>query len=287
MHMKYGVQQMMLGSICTSEEKTREVLHEIKKAGYDGIEVNQYMVHPTSVFVRGLTRVSGMPSGNAGKYDWPALLKEAGLEAIALHSDIDSIEKRFDYVMEDVKRFDVKDIVITGLYHYPYHREEDVISLCDRLDACGMRAQENGLNLIYHNHNIEFAKVNEKYCAYDLIRKRTDKELVSFELDAYWLADSGREPLRYIKKLGERMKYLHITDRGVRIKRTAITPIVKYDSVELGTGNLDVGKIFDQCEKQGIRYAILESHKNWINDSPLDSILLSSEFIKKRNAVSD
>ncbi len=283
--MKYGVQQMMLGSICTSEETTKEVLKKIRQAGYEGIEVNQYMVHPTSVFVRGLTRVSGMPSGNAGKYDWPSLLKETGLKAISLHSDIDTIEKKCDFVVEDVKRFGVKDVVITGLYYYPYQREEKVEELCQRLNACGMRMKENGLNLLYHNHNIEFMKVNEKYCAFDLLRKHTDKDFVNFELDAYWLADSGRDPLRYMKKLGERMKFVHISDRGIRLKRNAVTPIVKYDSVELGTGNLDLDKIFDYCEKQDVDYCILETHKNWINNSPLDSILLSSQYLKKRKTI--
>ena len=43
--MKYYVQQMMLGSLCTSEEKVKELLKEIKRSGYSGLEMNRYMIH--------------------------------------------------------------------------------------------------------------------------------------------------------------------------------------------------------------------------------------------------
>ena len=78
------------------------------------------------------------------------------------------------------------------------------------------------------------------------------------------------------------MKLLHITDRGVRIRNTPITPIVKYDSVELGTGNLDLDSLFDYCLGNNVEYCVLESHRNWINGSPLESLLLSSRYMNSK-----
>ena len=50
--MRKAVQQLMLGKVIKSEEQTVHVLEQIAFAGYDGIELNGYMIRKTPVFVR-------------------------------------------------------------------------------------------------------------------------------------------------------------------------------------------------------------------------------------------
>jgi sugar phosphate isomerase/epimerase len=85
-----------------------------------------------------------------------------------------------------------------------------------------------------------------------------------------------------MKKLGERMKLWHITDRGSRQLGPAMTPILKADSVELGTGNMDLDGLRQIAVSNGIRGVILESHRNWIDKDPLKSLELSAEWLKER-----
>ena len=59
--MKKAVQQIMLGTVTKNEKQTAETLRRIKAAGYDGIELNGFMVKPTSFLVRMLTKAAGMP----------------------------------------------------------------------------------------------------------------------------------------------------------------------------------------------------------------------------------
>ena len=65
--MKTYVQQIMLGTVTGTEEKARETLRRIKAAGYDGVELNRFMIHPTSFFVRMLTKAAGMPMDSAAR----------------------------------------------------------------------------------------------------------------------------------------------------------------------------------------------------------------------------
>ena len=44
--MKKAVQQIMLGTVTKNEKQTAETLRRIKAAGYDGIELNGFMVKP-------------------------------------------------------------------------------------------------------------------------------------------------------------------------------------------------------------------------------------------------
>ena len=45
--MKKAVQQIMLGTVTKNEKQTAETLRRIRAAGYDGIELNGFMVKPT------------------------------------------------------------------------------------------------------------------------------------------------------------------------------------------------------------------------------------------------
>ena len=48
---KKAVQQIMIGSVCKTEENTLKVLNSIKSAGYDSIELNGVMIKPTPFIV--------------------------------------------------------------------------------------------------------------------------------------------------------------------------------------------------------------------------------------------
>ena len=82
--MKTAVQQIMLGTVTANEAQARKTLHTIKAAGYDGLELNRFMIHLASLMVRAMTRAAGMPTGKGGRLDWHALLKEADLSAMSL-----------------------------------------------------------------------------------------------------------------------------------------------------------------------------------------------------------
>ena len=45
----------MLGTVTKNEKQAAESLKRIKAAGYDGIELNGFMIKPTSFLVRMLT----------------------------------------------------------------------------------------------------------------------------------------------------------------------------------------------------------------------------------------
>ena len=99
--MKKAIQQMMIGPLCKDYNKTLELLKHIKEIGFDAIELNGYMIHKTPFIVRVLTKLAGMPSGSAGKLDWHSLIKESGLEVASLHTDLGSLERDLESVVNE------------------------------------------------------------------------------------------------------------------------------------------------------------------------------------------
>ena len=61
-----------------------------------------------------------------------------------------------------------------------------------------------------------------------------------------------------------------------------MTPILRQDSVELGTGNMDLDMLKDIALQNGIEAVVLESHRNWIGKDPVKSLELSAEWLKER-----
>ena len=146
--MKKAVQQIMLGTVTGSEAAARATLQRIKAAGYDGLELNRFMIHPTSLMVRMMTKAAGMPTGKGGKLDWKKLLREADLSVVSLHADLGSLEREADAVAAEARELGTDKLVITGMYRFDYSDEKAVRELASRLNRAGEGLRKAGLSLL-------------------------------------------------------------------------------------------------------------------------------------------
>ena len=281
--MKKAVQQIMLGTVTGSEAAARATLQRIKAAGYDGLELNRFMIHPTSLMVRMMTKAAGMPTGKGGRLDWKGLVEDAGLSVVSLHTDLGSLEREADAVAAEARELGTDKLVITGMYRFDYSDEKAVRELASRLNRAGEGLRNAGLSLLYHNHNVELLPVKPGLRAYDILISDTDPELVNFEFDSYWFTDGGADAKEWMRRLGKRMKLWHVTDRGARQSGPAMTPILKCDSMELGTGNMDLDGLRAIAVENGIGAVVLESHKNWIDRDPIKSLELSAKWLNRQD----
>ena len=276
-----AVQQFMLGSVLKNEASVKETLASIREAGYDSIELCGFMLHPMGFLVRMLTKAAGMPVGSGGNLDWERLVKESGLHVVSIHQDLGSIERDARAVAEEARRFGTDTVVITGMYRFDYGSEEAVRQLAHRLTEAGERQAEQEIRLLYHNHNCELRKTGGQKCAYDILLDETDSAYVGFEFDSYWFTEGGADAKWWMRRLGSRMKLWHINDRGTRLAGPAMTPILKTDSMELGTGNMDLDGLAEIARQNGVETVILESHRNWIDNSPVKSLQLSAKWLNE------
>ncbi len=272
-----AVQQFQLGTVLNNERQATETLGLMKRAGYDGIELCGFMIHPTPLMVKWLTKAAGMPVGNGGRLPWLRLVKEAGLQVPSIHQYLGSIEEKPEKLAAEAAAFGAKYITVTGMYRFDYSDATAVHTLAARLNKADDVLRAQGIELLYHNHNAEFQKCEPGKTVYEILLEETD---IGFELDSYWAVDAGVDALAVMKKLGSRMKLWHINDRGSR-GGNGVTPILRQDSMELGTGNLDLVSLMEQAKKVNVDAVILESHRNWLEGSPIKSFQKSAEFLNQ------
>lgn len=274
-----AIQQFQLRTVIGTEAKAKETLRLMEEAGYDGIELCSYMIKHMSLTIRAITRLAGMPMGKSGNLDWHALLADTNLKAVSIHQDLGTLKRVPEEAIAEAKSYGTKYIVITGMHHFDYSDKEAVDELIADLNACGKRLKEDGIELLYHNHNCEFRKIDGQ-TAYDRIIENTDPEYVNFEFDSYWPTEAGVNTVELMRRLGSRIKLYHINDRGSRVEGKT-SSILTSDSMELGYGNMDLKTMVDIVKENGVDAVVLESHKNWVDKSPIKSFQLSAKFMNE------
>ena len=275
-----AIQLIQLGTVMGSEEKARETIRLMKESGYEGIELNGFMIKKMPPIVKVLTSLAGMPIGKTAKLDWHRLIQETGLKVVSVHEDLGSVLRVPDEIIAEAESFGTRYVVITGMHRFDYSDRAAVLDLAERLNRGGKRLKEGGISLLYHNHNCEFRKVETGVTAYDILMEQTDAEYVNFEFDSYWPTEAGVDTIALMKRLGARMKLYHINDRGTRVSGPA-GQILKSDSMELGYGNMNLVEMVKIAKDNGVEAVILESHKNWADKSPVKSFQMSAEFMNQ------
>jgi sugar phosphate isomerase/epimerase len=275
-----AIQQFQLRTALGSEKKARETLRAVKESGYEGIELNGFMIKKMPLIVPLITKLAGMPIGFSGRLDWKKLIAESGLKVVAIHEDLGSILKDPLKIIEEARAYQTDCIVVTGMFRYDYSSQKAVTELADKLNQAGKLLKAGGVQLLYHNHNCEFRRVESGKTAYQLLLEETDPQYVNFEFDSYWAIEAGCDVVALMETLGERMKLYHINDRGTKVKGSKGS-IVKSDGMELGYGNINLKALIEAAKKNGVKAIILETHRNWVDNSPVKSFQLSAEFLKK------
>jgi sugar phosphate isomerase/epimerase len=275
-----AIQQFHLRTVIGSEEKARETLRLVKEAGYEGIEINGFMIKKMPMIVRPITWLAGMPIGKSGNLDWRSLIAESGLQVVGVHEDLGSILRVPDEIITEAKTFGAKYIVLAGMYRFDYSDKAAVLELAGKLNRAGELLGQGGIRFLYHNHNGEFRKVEPGKTAFRMLLEETDSEKVGIEFDSYWPTEAGVNALELMKILGSRIKLYHINDRGTRVTGPA-GPLLKSDSMELGYGNMDLISLVTTAKELGVEAIILESHKNWVDKSAVKSFQHSARFMNQ------
>jgi sugar phosphate isomerase/epimerase len=172
-----------------------------------------------------------------------ALLRKYGLKASAEHTSI--AEATWDQTLADAKTLGLRYLG-AGATPSDFTTEQQWIDYAEMLNRLGRRAQQQGLELMVHNHDWEFEQVFGDRTAYDILQQHTDPRYVTFQLDLYWVTAGGADPIEVLQQYGDRIELFHVKD------------MAPDGTIEIvGEGIIDFPAIFDEAGG-GIRYYVVE-----------------------------
>ena len=269
---KVGVQ---LYSVRDQMEKDMDAtLKAIKEMGYDYVEMAGYF-------------------GKSAE-EIRALLDKHGLVCPSIHQALDFYEKDGQAAVDFVKKLGITYSCIPwyNADKLPGSPEwENTKALFIRI---GKLLKENGIQMLYHNHDFEFVKVDGKY-RHDIMMEEIPADLLRPEFDTCWVHYAGEDPCKYLLKYAGQIKVVHLKD--FTCKQLGGGPA--YDLIDengnpmkvpskednqfrfcpLGDGRQDMPAILDACDKAGAEYIIVEQDQTYELPS-LDAVRRSREYLR-------
>lgn len=185
---------------------------------------------------------------------------------------------------------------------YPYNDLDYVLRRAEFFNQVGALCRERGMRFYYHNHYQEFQKIDGR-TVYEIIMENTDPELVYVQMDTYWMARGGQDPVAMIRQYADRLVLIHQKD----FPRNANQPLVMYDGIvdpkseitlqtfldtkdpacftEIGSGVLPIQEIIDAAGKcPNLEYLLVEQDHSQTDE--LTSLATSRAALERYTGIS-
>ncbi|MBB3957022.1 sugar phosphate isomerase/epimerase family protein [Novosphingobium sediminicola] len=133
-----------------------------------------------------------------------------------------------------------------------------------------------GIDLGYHNHNMEF-RPQGGTTGWNVLLGELDPKLVFLELDLGWAAAGGLDPAAEIRRLKGRIKMVHLKDIKASTKTNYA---LSQDPAEVGLGMLNWHKILPACAESGVENFYVEQEAPFTRDR-FDSMKISHDYLAK------
>ena len=158
-----------------------------------------------------------------------------------------------DYLLDNV-RFGLEGAAVLGQKHLVlpalmadyFTSREQVQESIGLLRRAGELCAEAGVQFGYHNHDWEFGLV-DGVVPWDIVLDSIEPELMSWQLDVYWVTKGGRDPLQYLADHAGRIPSCHLKD---------IDDSGGFEDV--GYGNIDFPAFVAAAMDAGTRYYFVE-----------------------------
>jgi len=213
------------------------------------------------------------------------MIVDAGLAVPSGHFNYDDLGTRFQYATE----LGLGWMVCSMIPPTMWDSFEGFHTAAKQFNAWGKQAQGMGMRFAFHNHDYEFRPLSSsgRFAAgtgitgktgYDVLMQETDPELVFFEVDCYWVAQAGHDPVTLMKQLGHRLKMLHLKDRAAGFP-------ISYDMSQdsghfepVGRGTLDWKAILAEGERLGVEHYFVEQDET--RGPAIDAVRASYRYLE-------
>jgi sugar phosphate isomerase/epimerase len=210
---------------------------------------------------------------------WPAF-EASGLKPLSIHLDSKSVTQGslddLSRIFDQLKRKGFRYAVFPYLPE-PERGGADVIkALAAKLNRAGEKCRAAGMTLCYHNHAFEFATAGTG-TLFDVMLDNTNPELVSFEVDLFWVSVAGLDPAAFLGKLSGRAPLVHLKDKADGTPVMFKEAVPKTAFKEVGAGVMDWPKILRAAASAKVEHYIVEQDQT--PGDPLDSLRQSFGYV--------
>ncbi len=246
--MKIGIQLWTLRDVINSD--LVGTLSSLSKIGYNSLEPFGF---------------DGSFYGHSAK-DFRKICNDLVMDITSTHCGI-NIENA-QLFSEKAAEAGLEYLVLPSFNGRPEKTLDDFKKVAHEMNQIGEITKKSGITFGYHNHNFEFQPMEEKL-PYDILLAETDPDLVTFQMDIYWVIKGGQKPEQYFEKHPGRFQMWHVKDMGN-----------DGESCIVGNGKINFKDLLKQSKKAGLKRIIYEQ-ESYSEGTPLFCAEQSCKYIQK------
>ena len=249
-------------------------LKKVKAMGYDGVEF----------------------AGTFG-YD-PAALRalcaEIGLVPISAHVPVADMMENAEGTFQKYATIGTRFVAIPYLTEEYRPGAEKFGEMLEMMKTFGTVAKKHGIQLLYHNHDFEFAKLSDGTYGLDRIYAEVSADLLQTELDTCWVNVGGEDPANFVRKYAGRAPVVHLKDFvgeksahmyeliGIKSENADKQPEA-FAFRPVGLGKQDFPAILTAAKDAGAEWVVVEQDTPTMGLSELESAEKSIQYLKSLN----
>ncbi len=226
----------------------------------------------------GFTEVETAGTGNLNAADFAKELQARKLTVVASHISYESLKKDVAGAINHAKALGAKFLICPSLPRPKGFTADDARRVAAEFNTWGEACAAAGLKFGYHTHGFEFvAATPGGETPFDILMRETKPELVTFEMDVFWVFHAGQDPVKLLNQYPDRWRFLHVKD----IRKGAVTGLSTgsappTDKVAVGDGQIDWRAVLGTAEKVGVTHYFIEDE----GVQPLKDIAASLKYLK-------
>jgi sugar phosphate isomerase/epimerase len=158
-----------------------------------------------------------------------------GLTACSMHAL--PAGDQAEAIADAARTLGVSTIIVPYLPPERFASADSVRDVARELNGLATWAADRGLRLGYHNHDFELSSIIDGRPALEVLADQLNRGVL-LEVDTYWAAVGGQDVPALLRRLGDRVRYLHVKDG----------PITSGDPMTaVGAGRMPVAEILAAC----------------------------------------
>jgi sugar phosphate isomerase/epimerase len=183
------------------------------------------------------------------------IVEDSGLKLVSCHYGMKEFRDNLDERLSWANEAGMKQMVIASFEVNKNSSMSDWQKSVDELNAFGARSKKAGIQMVYHNHDMEFEKL-DGVLIYDELMRRFDPDLVKMQFQVAVIR-LGIKAADFFKKYPGRYISAHLADWSTTENKM----------VPCGKGIVDWKELLAASDKCGVKNYFVEMNPETFKDS--------------------
>lgn len=240
-----------------TQNDVRDALRRVREMGFQEVE---------------LAGTYGMPVD-----EFRQLLDSVGLDATASHFPYERMRDSLEAVLDDAEGLGVDYLGIAWIPHEGPFDDALARQTAADFNRFGEAAAARGMTFFYHVHGYEFRADENGETPFDVLVAETNPESVKFEMDVFWTALPGVDPVDLLQQYPDRWELMHVKDMREDWPLGDHSGSAPAEAdVPVGTGQIDYVEVLRTAREIGLDRYYIEDE----SVAPLENIPLSIQYLE-------